>query len=192
VYCVEDYNQGTGFELEGFGLITCAHVLVDSETGQIATDITLTQPRLGGKRINARIVQLDRDRDLAILAFDEPSGVLLQPKLGAPSIGQQIRAAGFPEHAPSHTIWEDHGTITGYWHHLGSPRYLITVRVAGGASGGPVFDATGAVIGVISHGEASIERAVQGVRTRFGMIPLSMLAELPTPTDAAVAGDQSD
>lgn len=181
VYCWEEYNQGTGFELEGFGLVTCAHVLAEDGTGEIASDITLTQPRLGGRRISARVIQFDRDRDLAILVFDEPSGVMLRPKLGTPSIGQQIRAAGFPEHGPGHTIWEDHGTITGYWHHLASPRYLITVRVAGGASGGPVFDATGAVIGVVSHGEDSIERAVQGVRTRFGMIPLSLLSELPQP-----------
>jgi RNA-directed DNA polymerase len=180
VNCWKDANQGTAFELEGVGLVTCAHVVGKTKTWEIATDVTVTQPRAGAKIVRVKVVHFDKVRDVAILEFDSPSGVLLTPKFEPdpdPNKRPRIRAAGFPEHGPGHTIWEDEGNITGYWHHITSPRYIVNVRVAGGASGGPVFDASDAVIGIISHGEDSIERAMQGVKPRFGMIPLRLLAE---------------
>ena len=191
VNCWRDANQGTAFELEGIGLVTCAHVVGKAKNWEIATDITVTQPRAGAKTVRAKVIHFDKIRDVAILEFDSPSGVLLNPKFGPdpdPNKRPWIRAAGFPEHGPGHTIWEDEGNVTGYWHHIGSPRYIVNVRVAGGASGGPVFDASDAVIGIISHGESSIERAMQGVKPRFGMIPLRLLSESLQSTQDANPG----
>lgn len=180
VYCWDDDNQGTAFELEGYGLVTCAHVLVKRNTRLVADSVEVTQPRLNGARFPARIAHIDIERDLAILEFDAPSGALLKPKLSPRPDWRArpaIRAMGWPAHGPGQTLWRDDGHITAYWHHIGSPRFMITIRVAGGASGGPVFDHTGAVVGVISHGEETMERAIQSVTPRFGMIPLDLLRE---------------
>jgi RNA-directed DNA polymerase len=180
VVCWGGYNQGTAFELEGVGLVTCAHVLAKNKTGETAKDIVVTQPREGMPKFKATVVHFDKVRDLAILASEARSGVVLKPKFSPdpnPKKRPRVRAVGFPEHGPGHTIWEDEGHVTAYWHHIGSPRYIVNLRIAGGASGGPVFDDSDSVIGVISHGEESIERAMQGVRPKFGMIPLRLLQE---------------
>jgi hypothetical protein len=86
--------------------------------------VTVTQPRKGAQRIPATVVHFDKHRDLAILEFASPSGFLLKPKFAPepnPTKRPRVRAVGFPAHGPGHTIWEDEGTITAYWHHLGSP-----------------------------------------------------------------------
>jgi RNA-directed DNA polymerase len=177
----EGFAQGTGFELEGFGLVTCMHVLGNPETGEFATEVQVAQLRADSPPVKATVKMWDRDRDLAILECAAPSGVLLKPRFEPdPRTGQQVRAFGFPGHGPGHSMWQDEGIITGYWHHIGSPRYLCTIRVAGGASGGPVLNSAGAVIGVLSHGAETVEKAIQTVGTRFGMIPIRLLKEVRT------------
>ena len=97
-----DEGQGTAFELEGFGLVTCAHVVRD-----IAVPGTTTYPNPRVYSVDnpdlefpVRVVAHDDNVDLALLAFDDPSGSALKPKM-LPELrpGDDVHGAGFPRHA---------------------------------------------------------------------------------------------
>lgn len=174
------FSQGTAFELKGVGLVTCAHVVLDDEGAPTARDLVAYQPRAEGIKIPVRVVAHDRDSDLAILEFDAPSGIEFVPKY-APRLeaGERVRATGFPNYGPGSTLIEAEGSVVGHHEHIGSPRYLVNCPIVSGASGGPVFDASSAVVGVASQGEETLERAVRGLTVKFGVIPIGLLRCLP-------------
>lgn len=174
-------SQGTAFELEGIGLVTCAHVVLDDE-GEPAPDLVLYQPRDESLSHAVRVVAFDRDRDIAVVHFDAPSGMLLRPKfLPEPGVGTAAWVAGYPDHAPGATLWEDRGELTGFRNHIGSPRFTVSCGIAKGASGSPVFDESGAVIGIASEGAPTPAIAAQRVTIKFGVIPIAQIQVIAQP-----------
>lgn len=178
-----EWGQGTGFELQGHGLVTCAHCLRGADLdGQLHTtqEVEAYQVRAPALKVRAEVRWQDLARDVAILTLDQPSG---RPLLSGPAntlpVGTEVWAAGFPDHAPGSHMWQDSGRVTKYMHHVGSPRYLVSFTLVQGASGGPVLDESDRVVGIVSMGAESFEAAARLQGTRFGVIPIALLERAP-------------
>jgi RNA-directed DNA polymerase len=172
-------SQGTAFELAGFGLVTCAHVILDEDGRPSATDLVAFQPRAPHLKVPVRYVRHCRDRDIAVLELANPSGFEFKPKYHRELWpGMPITVAGFPSHTAGARLWHPAGVIENFRPHLRSPRYIVSVGIVGGASGGPVLDKTGAVIGIASQGAASFEGVARRDTIVYGVIPISLVHEV--------------
>lgn len=161
----QPYAQGTGFMIEGVGLISCQHV-VRARTHAFRTQ-ALT------KKYPIQIVSSDRDLDLAILQIDYPRPIGLS-KGNSDTIhaGDAIRLLGFPNYSLGQTIQVFPGVVTGFKNRFGLRRIMISAPIVSGNSGGPVLNSRNEVIGVAATGADSLEEALWN---EFGVIPINAL-----------------
>ena len=105
VWVIEwDWGTGTGFELEGHGLVTCAHVLRGTDAGKKLVKVIQVeawQPRAPSLKVGAQVEWQDEGRDVAVLQLDQPSGRALPvgPVAKLP-VGHSIWSAGYPNQTP--------------------------------------------------------------------------------------------
>lgn len=135
--CEESTRCGTAFTAEIDGqlvLLTNRHVVEQGCS-------TSAQPWSGGADLPVREVWLARDADVAVLLLDDGDlppplpvdvGVQLTP-------GQPIRVVGFPEAEPT--------VLAGHVERIERQRLVLAIDAEQGASGSPVVDADGRVVG---------------------------------------------
>lgn len=182
---------GTGFAVASDGgggyLLTNRHV-VQEATGAVPL-------RLGaifnGSRQNfrARVVALHPEVDLALLRVDVAGGIPLVrlPATDAPVVaGDPVVVIGFPLGLDIDMggQWREVGvstTLTAGTVSKAVPRLIqLDGYGAQGASGSPVFNADGAVAGIVYGGEkASRGRVVYAVPIRFGLDLLAQAGAVP-------------
>jgi hypothetical protein len=180
IECTDPFlSQGTAFELDGVGFITCAHVVLDDFGFARARDLIAYQPRTPERVYPLGVLDWDPKSDLAILSFPHRSRLQLTPKF-APRLrtGEPVHFAGYPNHGRGSTIIEGFGQVVGIQQHVLSPRYAVTCPIVAGASGSPVFDRLSKVIGVASEGARTFDRAIVGLDVQFGAIPIDLLPKL--------------
>lgn len=180
IWVVEwDWGQGTAFELEGHGLVTCSHVLRGTNgAGDLVEvqEVEAWQPRAPDMRISATVVWDEPDRDVAVLKLEQPSGRPLPVgPLGTLELGSEVWAAGYPNQTPGSGLWRAQGPVTRFDHHVGSPRYTVGFTIVTGASGSPVLDRQNRVVGLASMGASSFEEAARRDSMRFGVIPIGLV-----------------
>ena len=120
--------------------VTNAHVV-----GKAAQVVAVTQD---GTRIDATVIAVDEQRDLAVLQLATPHDTVLQPASGV-AVGQGVFATGAPLEA-AFTLTQgivsalarqiDPTQPVGYLQH--------SAAVNPGSSGGPLVDAAGDVLGI--------------------------------------------
>ena len=175
---LEDSFQGTGFFLEGFGFVTCEHVVRGQAESFKPINHDITYP--------VNVIRRDPRLDIAVANLNVPSRFDLIPALGpTPRIGSPIKVAGFPGWAPGNTLWINAGIITGYKQRNGRPRIVVSCPIGGGSSGGPVFDQYGRVIGIIGAGISNTDDSANSVTNE--VIPLEELRFLSTSPTAIVS-----
>lgn len=132
-------TSGTAFALDLDGevlLVTNRHVVEDMRTvGLRLLDGT------AGPRVAAW--QLSTSADVAVLHLEDdqpiPPALALSPRPA--EVGDDVRTVGFPAGMPYTTAGEV-AAVEG-------PRLLLDVEVSGGASGSPLLDRSGQVVGQI-------------------------------------------
>lgn len=158
---------GTGFFVTADGvLVTAAHVIEDRES------ITVITPN---GELRAQVVSRDPEADLALLRCDLETTATPPLPLSTHSsevrFGESVFTVGFPN--PKILGQEpklSRGEITSLAGMKDHPRYWQTsVPVLYGNSGGPLVDAHGNVVGVIS----SKINALEGAET-FGDVPVNI------------------
>lgn len=181
-----DEGQGTAFELDGFGLVTCAHVVRDIS---VSATTLYPNPRIYSVHnpdleFPVRVIAHDDNVDLALLTLDAPSGSALEPKLW-PDLrpGDAVHGAGFPRHAPGAQLWEESGVVTHVRRHMDHPRCMVNLQIIGGASGAPIMDAENRVVAVATTGVPSFAATVAGgalaePHSGFGAVPVRLLRRL--------------
>jgi serine protease Do len=124
-------------------LLTATHVLKAAATVEVA---------LGGARYAATIVGMDAQRDVAVLhirAAHLPALPLGNSQ--AVEVGEEVWAFGFPlAHALGPSGKVTRGTVSGIDTTAVSPLLQIDATVNPGSSGGPLVNAQGEVIGVVT------------------------------------------
>ena len=164
-----NFLQGTGFLLEGYGLITCAHVL---EVGTFAY-----RPGSPNVRYPVSVVRENRDIDLAILKIDAPQIYQFKKsRVLCPKRGDLVIMAGYPNYAPATTLWVDTGNVAGFRQRMGRPRIMVNCPIVAGASGSPVLDSYKRVIGVATTGAREFLETAD--IADYGVVPISSLQDL--------------
>ena len=181
VHLSNELGSGTGFFVDDKGTVaTAAHVIYQNEYGgtQQAPRITLHHPATGVQVITsdnqtfsytypAELEQADYTRataDLALMKTGHSSKCYLPlSKRTTESVGEHIIAIGFPGFADNQVLYEGFLSSTGKALPFpvgqigGQPVYpqyrLLRVQmpITPGASGGPLIDDEGKVLGVISQ-----------------------------------------
>lgn len=142
-------KSGTGFVVSANGHIVTNNHVIDGCVGDIKGNLT------GEAAITLRVVSSDANNDLALL--QAPSTTIFKDfvRIRDRSIrsGDSVVAIGFPYHG---MLTSDFTVTTGIVSSLSGmrndTRFLqISAPVQPGNSGGPLFDATGQVVGVVTR-----------------------------------------
>jgi S1-C subfamily serine protease len=147
-------GQGTCFNLEDAGLVTCAHVLPKDNSDLVVFRATDT-----GRKFTAKASAQELAIDLASLDVpDLQLGIGLS--LGSASgmvAGEKVYLAGFPNYRMGDTGIITEGSITGFRIISTIKRLLVSAHIVRGNSGGPVLNSLGQVIGVALTGADRME-----------------------------------
>ncbi len=136
--CGEGSRCGSGFalEIDGEGVVvTNRHVVEDACS-------TTVRPLGGGAEVAVREVRVANSADVAVLVLDEEDGEAYRPPLLVGTdvmLGQAVRVIGFPGAEPT--------VLSGYVRRIEPRRLVLAMGADHGASGSPVVDVTGAVVG---------------------------------------------
>lgn len=149
-------SSGTGWVVAASKVVTNHHVVAGCRT------LRVQGPAGTG---GGRVVGFDRDSDLALV--EVPALAAAKPATlratGGAKLGEQILLAGFPLRAfVSDELHVATGIVSALAGPKGDRRYLqLGVAVQPGDSGGPVLDASGQVIAVVTGtlDPAPVERA---------------------------------
>lgn len=163
-------TQGTGFLLQGYGLITCDHVVGDRVELKRSDGTTIAAARVGARSPAHDIALLDADAgEIRGLAADFTWRA---------EVGRPIVVAGFPEFRPGDSGYVTEGRVAGFRRVSMSDRFLVGggAFIVAGQSGGPVLNSRGAVIGIAVSGA---ERLGEAAKTeRHGVVPIGLVANL--------------
>jgi S1-C subfamily serine protease len=171
-------NLASGFIVDGTGTVLTAHHAV---SGREQINVKLKD----GRTFPAKVVGLDEHRDLCLLHIDAEDLPALE--LGDSSTlkpGQRVIAIGAPQ-GLAYSVSE--GVVASVRSDAGLLQF--TAPVSPGNSGGPVFDQTGRVIGVIKRSEAN------GQNLNFAVLideAKPLIASRPTKAPASGAGVAQD
>src|SRR5690348_11160068 len=145
-----DNGWGTGFFITGTGVIaTNRHVIKEATRISVVTQ--------SYRKLDAKVVYIDPDKDLALLKVDG-SGFphLALAALDEVQRGESVVAIGDPGEGMPHTI--THGVVSGIGKSrlAGNGTWIQTdAAINHGNSGGPLLDTQGRVIGLTALGPRS-------------------------------------
>lgn len=161
-------QTGTGFELAGYGMLTCAHVICDASDRLVAY-----RGATPSDEKSVKVLYSDENLDLALLSF--PNGERAALTISGPrpiDLEEKIRVAGFPNWeagendasiASTHVIGFYEPTVmerdvVSQRKFQGGGRCRVNGAIFTGMSGGPVVDSQGLVVGVASQGSESMRK----------------------------------
>ena len=151
-------SSGTGFFIDPYHIITCAHVIKDS------SNIIINIPKKGKDIYIANIKCVYPEYDLAILNWDNKSEDYLEisnsDKL---NIGDSVLAIGYPD--SSETPISTKGTISG----LRDDKIQTDAALNPGNSGGPLINIDNKVVGINSSILKDSDGAGFAIPTNFFM-----------------------
>jgi S1-C subfamily serine protease len=168
-------SRASGFIIDASGLVLTNARAVGSTS---AAEVQLTP----GVKVAARVLAVDRTRDVAVLLID-PSVIMsvrpvsLECAAGAkPSFadGQKLVALGAPLRGP-------HDVSTGEVLGVERPATVADLRLAPGGTGGPVFSTSGTLVGISSIADDEDQRRGDDVR----IVPVSDACEVVSAAQKA-------
>lgn len=155
--------QGTGFFLDNVGFVTNAHVVKDYQEYDA---IRINRSRYGTEIKSASIIKLDIDKDIAILNIDDFENWKGFDYNLLYYIGMDVKVIGYPNFGTKDSLYTHKGEVIQYrtykFEHvyneatkelgMEQERIVISARIIGGNSGGPVINMKGEVVGVATKG----------------------------------------
>lgn len=148
----EETGTGTAFVVNNNGyLVTCAHVVRGG---------TKFLVKLGQTELPAKVLEMDRDHDLALLQVLPTSGLTVLPLGDSQKVqlAQTVRVVGYPlSTVLGNSIKITSGSIAGLVDHEGQRLFQVDAAINPGNSGGPVINDRGEVVGVASAKLAGAE-----------------------------------
>ncbi len=142
-------QQGTGFALKEYGIITCDHVIND--------DTVAFQIDKPSKKYKTKVINRNEAIDLAIIEVENASLIhFLQDSSLNIELGTEIILTGYPNYRIGDSGIFKSGSIAGFRSMSGIRRYLLDTSIVAGNSGGPVLDKNNNVIGIAATGADSL------------------------------------
>ena len=148
--------QGTGFDLESFGVITCAHVVSDKDG--IFKETKAYKPQDPSNDYVVKVLLVDQHRDIAICKIVDEAGNFAPVRLLSITMHdvQQrdpVQLLGFPQHAfgkTQHYIAD--AKVASVFMFSGMKKFEIDYPIREGNSGGPIINQDGQLVGVALEG----------------------------------------
>lgn len=142
-------SSGTGFHISPQQVITNFHVLEElSHKSSNLTNIVLSSPQIENsslKRIE-KIIALSAEHDLALLEVSPPSHTHLNIRRHPPTGDEMLFISGYPQQ--QFTEIRNIGKTQQFRNFYYFP--ISVSKTLNGASGSPIFDQEGKVLGVLS------------------------------------------
>ncbi len=186
VIVVNPQGWGSGFGIRGNGyIITNKHVVCD-ETGAPFSKIAVTHPDWNRDIRMAKIIQISKDKDLALIKIEKNLPRTLQ--LGQTKtllVGDKVFALGNPGSGapdavgPMLTLTFTEGIVSGKDRLcLGNNCLQTTATINPGNSGGPLLDENAFVVGVNTFGLTGLENTflaitVEEIKNEFKKYTMS-------------------
>ena len=175
--CDEQDTQGTAFMLQDRGFVTCEHVLCKHVA---AGKLKAFRPELTSARYAVSVISSNKDVDLAVVDIAMGEGeknkyFALEMRLDDKGLKDQaeVMVGGFPNYCLGDEGHVVPGQVIGHRMVSAIKRAQVNASIVTGASGGPVVDTDGAVVGVAVTG-ADLYR--KSPRTEdHGVIPIQAL-----------------
>ena len=147
-------TQGTCFFLKDVGLVTAAHCV------QGVSEVEIYHPSKRANKFKAKVIDLDKHRDLALLDAEIPLTEFYQLEAAdrAPTIGGESFTLGYPDFGPGDGINIRSGTISSFPTKSAVNLIEVTQKISQGMSGGPLINTSNQVIGVNHKGGAGEAR----------------------------------
>lgn len=147
-------GSGTGMVLPGGYVLTNAHVVFSKEK-ENATRVQAADSLIGvtadKRRIAFDIVYADVRRDMALIASDDLAAPAITFADGDVTIGEKVYAIG---NSKGQGICMLDGIVSDRERFISGERYIMySAPTVGGNSGGPLFNAHGEVIGMVTLGQ---------------------------------------
>jgi S1-C subfamily serine protease len=157
VDCAGRSRSGSAFslDLDGVGVVITNRHVVD------AARSTVVQPLDAGPGMQVREVLLSAAADVAVLVLDDEAVPPTLPTGPTASLGQPILTVGFPGARPA--------LREGRVDRVEPARLLLALEVGAGASGSPVLDDEGRVVGQVfarTQDGRGVATPIRGVRLR--------------------------
>lgn len=148
------YRQGSVFFLEDVGLVTAAHCV------EGVTDATIHHPSRPSNKFEVKVAHYSKHRDLAILSHAIPKTDFykLKKSIVPSTTGDLVTAVGYPDFGPSDKINFRPGTVSSTTIKSSIALLEVNFKLAQGMSGGPVLNASDAVVGIIHKGGVEMSR----------------------------------
>jgi S1-C subfamily serine protease len=135
-------SSGSGFYVNELELVTNHHVIDDCDR--------VTVEKESGP-VSARVIAVDAKRDLAVLRTEAPHTSHARLRQDPGVLGEPVYLFGYPQRPLLASINMTNGIVSSLTGFRGDRSELqTTAAVQKGNSGGPLVDAEGAVIGVIT------------------------------------------
>ncbi|PLK44677.1 S1C family serine protease [Emticicia sp. TH156] len=182
-------STNTGFALSNDGLIITTYEIVKNSTN-------LTIKGINGDfstPYKAKVVVSDKNNGLAIIQVDEANfkGFSQVPYVLKPTsadVGENVFALGYPVNASmSDEIRLTNGIISSKTGFQGDiTAYQISAPVQAGNSGGPLFDKSGSLIGVIQSKQSETENVSYAIKVGYIKNLIDLLPAAPKFSDSNI------
>ncbi|WP_374304388.1 reverse transcriptase domain-containing protein [Ferrovibrio sp.] len=141
-------EQGTAFFLKDVGLVTAEHCLGGAE------EVEVFHPSKPANKFRARVLRVDKHRDLALLEHSIPITEFFELERSAQvvALGDHLTAIGYPAYSPGDSINVRGGTVASFKVQSLVDYIEVTQILAQGMSGGPLIDTNNNVVGIIHKG----------------------------------------
>lgn len=149
--------QGTGFQLDNYGVVTCAHVVGDIFKKEIYGRIEAYKHEDTTKRYKVEVERVCYHRDVAICKILNSSGELvasdsIEKSDIVVSLGGDVKLLGFPSYAPGHSHYIAECKVAGIYTASAVRKFEIDHSIREGNSGGPVLNSEWKVVGIAVEG----------------------------------------
>ena len=141
-------HQGTAFFLKDVGLVTAAHCVEGLNEAEVF------HPTKHANKFKVIVQRQHKHRDLAVLdhSIAETEYFELDLALQPIKTGDATTAVGYPGWGPADQLNIRPGVVSTLTVKSAIQLIEVTQKLAQGMSGGPLLDASGAVVGVIHKG----------------------------------------
>ena len=147
--------QGSGFQLENIGIVTCAHVV--SDKGKIFDELEAFKHENPTVRYKLNVERICSHRDVAICSIAAEEGIESPKKNVSKSadtvqMGQDVKLLGFPAYAPGHGFYMVDAKVAKIYTQSAVSKFEIDKLIREGNSGGPIIDSESKVVGIALEG----------------------------------------